>query len=424
MLLENTASVNEDNRVIIESLDDYIVSINEIRRQLKEDQGEDIDNQHFFFRGQANEDWDVAPGIFRGDLLPFEAELMQMACLRNPHDFRNLGSTFEKLTKLQHYGLPTRLLDVTSNPLVALYFACQPHKELQIDVENNFREFYVETDGAVYFQRAYCKGYDEQETKIIAHVAGMGLRGDITLEELLESLEEHNIYSTKAAQMCREKNYRSLIETLQSNYFVVSNLNNERLIRQSGAFLLCGQYNIIVDEEKMGNSFLQKANGSLRSEFNEEYYYIPCERKQTILDELDFYNINEGTLFPELEHQMTYIKNSQAGRSAQTIGRFSKVFIEEAVEAAQVTQLDEIDEDRVLKAVNEVLQSKIQSGIQQECLEILRSNMKIDWYRKENVQSKMRLELAKALEISDYYDRISAKKKANEIIEGIISMLL
>jgi hypothetical protein len=45
--------------------------------------------------------------------------------LRNPNEFEHEKTTFEKLVKMQHYSLPTRLLDITSNALVGLFFAVQ-----------------------------------------------------------------------------------------------------------------------------------------------------------------------------------------------------------------------------------------------------------------------------------------------------------
>ena len=239
----NTEELKE-HEILIESLNSYFQTIAEIRNKIKEEEGEEGDSKKFFFRGQANKTWDVMPCIFRNNYLTTESEMLNQAFLRNPSDFKNLDTDFEKLAKLQHYGLPTRLLDVTSNPLVALYFACLPH------FENG-----VETDGVVFFQRNYGKGYNELEISVISHLANKDIDGDVTLEALLSELEEKGIYSENATKECRKNNYKSLIDILQNNYFVISNLNNERLIRQSGLFLLVGKYNIVLDEENRGKTF-------------------------------------------------------------------------------------------------------------------------------------------------------------------------
>lgn len=105
MELEN----NKENETVVENLNTYLQAISDIRRKIKEEEGEDANSQKFFFRGQANSDWDITPGIFRDNFLSSEAELINEAYVRNPSEFRLL-TNFEKLAKLQHYGLPTRLL--------------------------------------------------------------------------------------------------------------------------------------------------------------------------------------------------------------------------------------------------------------------------------------------------------------------------
>jgi len=251
------------------------------------------------------------------DLPPHEAELIRSAFVRNPADFRVLTTDFERLTKLQHYSLPTRLLDVTQNPLVALYFACQSNQEVK-ETENG-PELSQPTDGIVSYKRDYCKGYDDLEVRTLSYLANREIYGDFTLEQLLSELQERYIYTQKTADECRKGNYKSLISIIQSNCFVISNLNNERLIRQSGAFLLCGQCNITLNQSDPGKSVIQKASGSVVSEFEEGVFRIPADQKEAILEELDFYNINEGALFPELEHQMTYIKKLQSNKVAASV---------------------------------------------------------------------------------------------------------
>ena len=48
MQTENT----NENEIVIEKLSDYLLFIHDMRKKIKEDEGEESDSQHFFFRSE------------------------------------------------------------------------------------------------------------------------------------------------------------------------------------------------------------------------------------------------------------------------------------------------------------------------------------------------------------------------------------
>jgi hypothetical protein len=112
----------------IQSIEDFVVAVSK--------------NSNFCFRGVGNKNYKLIPSIGRKkeikieSLTNIESGMLKQFKLRAVPYLNSLPTNdWEWLILGQHHGMPTRLLDWTSNPLVALYFACLGEKD---------------NDGAVY----------------------------------------------------------------------------------------------------------------------------------------------------------------------------------------------------------------------------------------------------------------------------------
>lgn len=103
--------------IVVNSVAEFIENVVKVNK---------ADGTETFYRGHADKDWELLPSIFRTpNGVEKEHLLFRDMVAHEPQSFSECKSALDYLVQMQHYGLPTRLLDMTTNPLVALYFACQ-----------------------------------------------------------------------------------------------------------------------------------------------------------------------------------------------------------------------------------------------------------------------------------------------------------
>lgn len=213
-----------------------------------------------WFRGQSSCSWSLRPGILR-HVPEFGLDPVARYENRMYREFRRAAITFfepslrqslaEVYFQAQHSGLPTRLLDWTTNPLAALYFAVEPPACGD------------EGDAALF-------ALDN------AHVAGPAFEDSSRLNACLQALFDE--WGPR----------RGPVKWLTSNdptcpLPIEPNVRHGRMTQQSSRFT----FHFNVDAWPAG---------ALRK------WRVPREARRSILYDLESLSVTRATLFPDIDN--------------------------------------------------------------------------------------------------------------------------
>ena len=250
------------------------------------------------FRGQANKEWSLMPSLYRQGLFQGEQLLIQYLQHACPDEFAD--SRFETLVKLQHFGLPTRLLDTTTNPLVALFFACKSDQQMG-------------ADGVVYvFPNLPVMWSNDPLIELIMDFVFDFGNYRIDLQHALNIIAPK--YNNAIFRLMPHDVNRLLQHLTAPALAVMPEKTNKRILAQDGAFFLCGMKvatkEISTNPGTRGREYYVFEPAEIKESTavwpKAESIIIPSTSKDTILRQLDVMGVNEAKLFPDLQHQANH----------------------------------------------------------------------------------------------------------------------
>ena len=294
-----------------------------------------------YYRGLSNDRHKLKPSVMRDKKhYANEGEMLRDLMTRQPDQFSKFVSALDRWTLAQHHGLYTRFLDISTNPLVGLFFTCNDPKN---DSKNGLLYVFATTRDRVKpydsdsvsivanFARLRRKEQEEirEETKKFLKDAFITSRHQILLPNDKDVKKEVRCYATHMKESdCNS--YMGRLHTFikqEKPYFIEDLIQPRDLFRifivqprrlfprvtaQSGAFLVSASHKTFDFEGK-------ERRGRYRARCHDipyNYYRLEVTAgcKESIREELKSLNISRETLFPELEESAKAILKDYESR--------------------------------------------------------------------------------------------------------------
>ena len=292
-ILNNLAGVFAlpNGNYVCGNVQDFIQAVDDLTKKYPD--------KEYFFRGHASYEYKLIPSLYRNQKYYDNEDLMYMDFKTQFYNELSDKKYIEILTTMQHYNMPTRLLDTTSNPLVSLYMTVD-----KVDESSNY------PIGEVVVMKENKKNIkysDSNAVTILSSLAVLETKYKQELyEKIVESIEKNDpsIYKNSLSYKRFVAEVRNELAYFDESFFspevlltprhVKVGMINERIIAQSGNFILFGLYDYIN-----GNHV------DLNTVIKERIFIV---NKKNILKQLNLLNINDSTMYPDKDHTSKAIK--------------------------------------------------------------------------------------------------------------------
>ncbi|MCL6427467.1 FRG domain-containing protein [Bacillus subtilis] len=243
-------------------------------------------NGETYYRGQLSNYTNINSSISRdkGYVLN-EDKIFTESVLIMPNEFEHIQEPIDYLAKMQHYNIPTRLIDMTVNPLIALFFAVE-----NVDDEN---------DGIVYI---FNKNGEMKDCKHVRLLSLLAKINDYTFSFIQKKYEEHYDENITIPEITQYSTKPAFIKYSQNE-----DKTNIRITNQKGTFAIC--CNEMLSDGTLGKNIM-----SLVSDIKVKIR-IPYEYKKVVKQELDNIGINKAFIYPELPSVGDYVREKYKYRN-------------------------------------------------------------------------------------------------------------